>query len=184
MERMILRVCKHCQEGKTYEELVKDKRKTDGVISVCKECGKKQLLSRPNYIALKEEMKRKYREEPTYAESKRKSRQLYHKNYLERVLLSNAKTRAKRMNLLINIDEFDIVIPEVCPLLEIPIFRGTNEVKSNSPSLDRIDTTKGYIKGNVRVISYKANTMKNDGDIPTLKMFIRNLERYLGNDIV
>jgi hypothetical protein len=60
----------------------------------------------------------------------------------------------------------DIDIPVICPVLGIPIMMGTNEgMKTGpspySPSVDRIDNTKGYIKGNVQVISHKANTMKN-----------------------
>ncbi len=52
-----------------------------------------------------------------------------------------------------------------CPILGIPLFRNTGgkTASDNSPSIDRIDNTKGYIEGNIMVISYRANVIKNMG---------------------
>jgi hypothetical protein len=57
-------------------------------------------------------------------------------------------------------------IPKRCPvfpwiILEYKIGVGRSEIDS-SPSLDRIDNTKGYVKRNVRVISHRANNLKSD----------------------
>ncbi len=41
----------------------------------------------------------------------------------------------------------------------------------NSPSLDRIDTQKGYIKGNVQWISFKSNSIKRTMSVKKLKYF-------------
>ena len=89
-----------------------------------------------------------------------------------------ARNRAKRKGIEFNIDEADITIPEICPLLEIPIEYGTKSNYDRSPSLDRIDNTKGYIKGNVWVISQKANAMKNSATFEELKIFSTNILRY------
>jgi len=85
----------------------------------------------------------------------------------EVVLWRNAKARAKARNLEFAIDYDDIQIPEICPYLKIPFSKGTEY----APSLDRIDNTKGYIKGNVEVISRKANAMKNSASTAELLEF-------------
>jgi len=91
------------------------------------------------------------------------------KMYKERnpgkVLFNSAKRRAKDKNFKFDIEETDINIPTVCPILDIPILKVYTEGKKsgptpNSASLDRIDNNKGYVKGNVQVISHLANTMK------------------------
>jgi len=80
---------------------------------------------------------------------------------------SRAKYRAKQKGLEFNITKEDIIIPDTCPLLGTPM---------QSPSLDRIDSSKGYTKDNVWVISNRANTLKNDATIKELKMLVENLE--------
>ena len=72
-------------------------------------------------------------------------------------LLTRAKNRAKTAGLDFDLTTDDIIIPDVCPVLGVPF-----EYKTYyTASLDRIDSTKGYIKGNVQVMSHKANAMKN-----------------------
>jgi hypothetical protein len=82
---------------------------------------------------------------------------------LEYKMIARAKSRARIKNIEFNIDLTDIQIPEYCPILEIPLLGNSGRPggKVNSPALDRIDCKKGYIKGNVRVISHLANMMKS-----------------------
>lgn len=75
-----------------------------------------------------------------------------------------AKKRADAKNIDFCIDVCDIVVPEFCPILGIPLFVSDDKATANSPSLDRIDSNKGYVKGNVCVISQRANTLKNNGN--------------------
>ena len=90
----------------------------------------------------------------------------------------SAYNRAKIKGIEFNIEESDIIIPERCPLLNIPLEFGTKADYNASPSLDRIDNTKGYIKGNIWVISKKANTMKNSATLKELYTFCKNILRY------
>ncbi len=85
----------------------------------------------------------------------------------EKRMLLGAKQRAKERGLEFNITLNDIVIPTICPILKVPFEIGT----SYAPSLDRIDPSKGYLKGNVWVITRKANVMKNNATLQELKDF-------------
>ena len=78
----------------------------------------------------------------------------------EKNLYQLAKHRAKSKGIEFNIELSDIIIPEVCPILGLPIKKAIDGNRDLSPSLDRIDNSKGYIKGNIQVISFKANAMK------------------------
>ncbi len=83
---------------------------------------------------------------------------------LEHRIYMRAKKRAKFLGREFSIDEADIKIPDRCPILDIELNRyaGSNKTRINSPSLDRKDTTKGYVKGNVFVISWLANKYKSN----------------------
>ena len=88
-------------------------------------------------------------------------------------MLARAKGRAKDKGLAFNIDITDIVIPDVCPVLGMPLIehKGSSGGKSNSPALDRMDNSKGYIKGNVMVMSQLANLIKSSATAEQLLMF-------------
>jgi len=87
----------------------------------------------------------------------RKNQEIFYEKYPERMLHKNAKSRAKKNGVLFDIEVSDITIPDLCPVLRVPMVRNTR----TAPSLDRIDPNKGYTKGNVQVMSKLANTMKN-----------------------
>jgi len=66
----------------------------------------------------------------------------------------------------------DIIIPTNCPILNIPLT--TKPEDHNLPnyySIDRIDSAKGYVKGNVQIISIRANKMKSNATQTELLQF-------------
>lgn len=119
---------------------------------------RKEWSSKPENVA----KRRKYRQERV--EQHRAYTRKYALNNPEKGLLKTARHRAIKKGIEFSIDLTDIVIPEVCPILGIPIIisDGTGKPggRMDSPSLDRIDNEKGYVKGNVQVISHMANSMK------------------------
>lgn len=77
-------------------------------------------------------------------------------------LLSAAKHRAKKAGIAFAIVERHVVVPATCPILGLPLICGIGKWQDNSPTLDRIDNTQGYVPGNVMVISWRANRLKCD----------------------
>ena len=98
----------------------------------------------------------------------------YYRRKPENRMLNRARARAKKQGLSFTLDEKDILIPTHCPLLGIELYiaEGRKAVKDNSASLDRIDSSLGYIKGNVWVISHKANTMKSNATLEEMKLLV------------
>jgi hypothetical protein len=96
-----------------------------------------------------------------------------------RTMLQAAKQRAIAAGLSFCLVETDIHIPELCPVFGTPFMRGTRESCTNSLSLDRIDSTMGYVKGNVWVISNRANTIKSDATLLELEKLVTALKKRL-----
>ena len=92
---------------------------------------------------------------------------------------SRAKYRAKRKGWEFTLQQEDIIIPETCPLLGIPLIchRGQGGQQGNSPSIDRKDSKKGYTPDNIWVISNRANTLKNDASLQELELLVENLKK-------
>lgn len=97
---------------------------------------------------------------------------------LEFDLFCAAKSRAIKSNIKFDIELDDIEIPEKCPILDIPLFKSKNKsyAEDNSPSLDKVNPSLGYVRGNVRVISFKANRMKQNNTKEDFEKLILYME--------
>ena len=92
-----------------------------------------------------------------------------------------ARERSKVNNLAFNLETEDIIFPRICPYLNIAIQYGQQVHSPESPSLDKIDPSLGYIKGNIQVISRIANTMKTNATITELVTFAKGIQAIYGN---
>ena len=101
-------------------------------------------------------------------------------------LLMWARGRAKRKKLPFNLELTDIQIPGICPVLGIRLERGNRGGCAASASLDRIVPELGYTKGNVHVISLRANRLKSDATPAELRLvadFFEQLDSGRTNSI-
>ena len=183
-EGVTTKICSCCKRELPLESFHKGTGKF-GRRSECKECCKKKYESgekgveRREYRRLKKVEKRSnltYRKLEKVRDSERLANDpiSYKKG-----LLRSAQQRAKNKNIEFNIGLEDFEIPEKCPLLNIDLQNhiGENFLQDDSPSLDRIDSSKGYIPGNVWIISNKANRAKNNLSLEELQLLVSNLEK-------
>jgi len=93
-------------------------------------------------------------------------------------MLAGAKARAQDKGLMFNLHYEDIQIPNLCPVLKIPLIPSQG-MSDGSPSLDRMIPYLGYVKGNVRVISMKANRIKTDAtslELHQVLQYVKQIE--------
>lgn len=164
--------CSMCKEFKLKEGFPLDRYKfnTIGISRPCKECRKHcNKVSREydvsNFLSLDQEVEHDK-----------------HKGSIDNLkqhMLNLAKNRAKTKGLEFNLSKDDFSIPKKCPILNIDIIPGIGKQSAHSPSLDRINPSKGYTKGNIAVISYRANAMKNDANYLELELFSKNIISYI-----
>ena len=88
------------------------------------------------------------------------------------MLFQGARSRARKYGLAFDISIEDVKVPELCPVLGMRLVVNSGKCQPNSPTLDRIDSSLGYVKGNVVVISHRANTIKNDATIDELRLVL------------
>lgn len=161
--------------GKSWSEMSDEERAQH------KENGKRFYQNNKEKILLKA---KKYREENKeyikdynrrYQEKNKERLKDYNQSDHRReiAVLSGIRRRATARGLRFDLTVEDINNPGVCPILGIKIERsGIKNIKT-SPSVDRIIPELGYVKGNIQVISNKANTMKSDATPEELRMFAR-----------
>jgi hypothetical protein len=159
--------CKVCHTIKPLTYFRKSKTCRNGYRGKCKACDGNREYAR-HYQTL-------HKASPRKQGVVGKAQSMYH----------NARRRADLNNL-----EFDIswqylvsIMPDVCPVLGLELdfehsggIRGRNP---NSPSLDRFDNNKGYTKENIRIISWRANSLKSDGSFDEFVKIVK----YLGEKI-
>lgn len=98
----------------------------------------------------------------------------------ERQLLWYARSSAKKRGSECTITMDDISVPDRCPVLGIPLVYADGPRNDATPSIDRIDPAKGYIPGNVHVVSWRANKIKQDATLTELRSWVRVLEGLCG----
>lgn len=159
-----MKVCRTCLVSKHLGDFTSAPHHGDGVSSSCKPCIAHK--SRVRYA-------RKLTENPKcFLERNRKTAKesLQRERTDPRVrLLRAARERAKTLGVPFAISLEDIHVPHICPALGIPLVQGLGKPHAGSPTLDRVIPTLGYVRGNVAVISYKANAMKQDADPEQLR---------------
>lgn len=102
----------------------------------------------------------------------------------QRRMWYKTKISSGKRKLEFNLSIDDIIIPTHCPYLGVELL--THPDQSNSPnyfSIDRIDSTKGYVRGNIQIISLLANTMKNNATINQLIDFCKGIIRLHGDEL-
>ena len=150
------KICKSCFLSKVLSEYHKDKNKKQGVRNVCKECTKS--ISSTYYLKHANKIKAKV--------------SIYRKTYVPKFnkeidsRLRSLRTKAKqRVNKEFNIQESDLLDAwgkqkGLCAYSKLPLTAKANQF--NTVSLDRIDSSKGYIVGNIQLVCSAINKMKQE----------------------
>lgn len=141
------KTCTKCGEVKSLLEFARDASKKSGRHPYCSLC--------------KSEMGRVYRQACIGKDLVR---------WKFKMLICDSKIRAKKASVDHEIDVNYLleILPEVCPYLgtkfhwEASVDRGHKQGHPHSPSIDRIDSSRGYVKGNVAIVSHRANSIKNN----------------------
>lgn len=99
-------------------------------------------------------------------------------------IIRNLKSSAKRRNIPFDLIPTDLILPTHCPILGLELEYNSfdKSCSFNNPNwatVDRIDSSKGYVKGNVWVISRMANTMKSNATPEQLEMFCISMLKLL-----
>lgn len=172
--------CSKCGKLKDESEFYHHKSSKDSLTHQCKQCMSEYRASKREHYKRYMAYRREVDNEVIKANRRR-----HYRNHPESRMLMAAKQRAKKLGLDFNLTINDIIIPDKCPLLEVPFVAGEKGNYEYTFSLDRIDPSKGYVKGNIWVITKKANTMKNNATKEELLKFADNIYKYFGdNDIV
>ena len=169
--------CSCCKQPKPLTEFFRvTSRGRSGYRPECKACGKIKYNT-PEHKAKRRIYAKKHRDanKEFFLEYERGRRNKVKPNKL----LSAAKCRAKEHGLDFNIDIGDTSIPEKCPILgiEIKVSNGRGPT-DNSPSVDRINNDFGYVKGNVDVISFRANSLKSNGTLKEFEAIVNYIKKH------
>lgn len=161
--------CPHCGRLLPLSDFAKNASSKYGVRSWCKNC----VNSNTDPVANKLRCKQYY--ETTGRELTKQRKE----NNIQLYLYQSAKSRANQKGIEFSISVDDILVPDVCPILGIPLKYNRGIKEDNSYSLDRINPAKGYVKGNIWVISLRANRIKNDSTPQELRLIADKVEKAI-----
>ena len=157
------KVCSRCKEWKLFYMFGARREVIDKHKSWCKEC---EVLASAAYSITPrgKATKARYRNTPKGKETKA----LWNAKNWERRRVKDAKNRARYLKIPFNLttEYIKSITPSdmICPALGIQMKVGENfkDSKVSAPSLDRLIPKLGYVKGNIVIVSTRANTLKRD----------------------
>ena len=173
-----MRKCKKCGKVKPLDDFNKNARLRQGRTWECKTCCNARIRSwKSKHRKRVRAQGRAYHQKNKHKlEARRQARRLAHP---ERQLVESARRRAREMGLPFDLTANDVKIPVLCPALGIPIRKGNRKLKDNSPSIDRLIPRLGYVKGNVVVVSWRANRIKCDATLDEMRRLLSFYETVL-----
>lgn len=161
--------CSRIQQRKLFHRLTPKQKLNRGRKNY------KRYVEKHGIEKVREEARRaskKYYLNPDKRKSQLKWRRFYEREHPESRLFRHAKGRAKKRGLPFNLTIDDINIPNVCPVLGIPLKQGKGRPIPNSPTIDRIIPKLGYVKDNIAIISHRANVIKRDSTLKELELLL------------
>jgi hypothetical protein len=177
--------CSRCGEEKPLDEFHKLARSRDGLRCECKTCkaaryqkNREAILAQraawraahPEKIAARDAAYREAHPEKiaAYRAARRATAEGWATN-----ALSGAKKRAKKRGVPCTITIELLLLLRAraiyCPALKRELKYGGGPLAPNSATLDCIDPALGYIPGNVVIMSFRANTIKQDATAEELR---------------
>jgi len=102
--------------------------------------------------------------------------------HYKRHVLTRVKSRAKSLKVPFDLTIDDIIIPVICPILGLKLkYNEGTGPKDNAPSIDRIIPELGYVKGNVVMISNRANRIKSNASLDDMRKIVKFYEKLRFN---
>jgi hypothetical protein len=121
-----------------------------------------------------------YRWQREHPEATAAIRARYKENHPDVGIYNIMKQRAKRRGVpcTLTFQQVARMVADtpVCPVLGIPLQRAKDKPNDNSPSLDCFYPELGYVPGNVFVISYRANVLKNSATLEEVRAMLAWME--------
>ena len=149
--------CTPCKRMHPKSEFNKDKNTPTGLTGCCREVISQR--NKAHHQKNKDNINRRRRETNFKNRNGENSRK-----WVVRHLLYDCKSRSRKKGLVFDLSVSDLHIPDVCPIFGVGLVYGSKGKRvACSPSIDRIDSSKGYTPDNVWIICWKANNIKNEG---------------------
>lgn len=99
-------------------------------------------------------------------------------------MLARAKSRAKEKGFAFNLTVEDFpILPDKCPVLGLSLKYTDANAKMGDPCIatfDRVDNSKGYVRGNVAIVSLRANRLKHNATLKELEALVLWLQTVGG----
>jgi len=165
------KICSSCKENKPFSDFTKNKASKDGLQYKCRPCDLAYQTKR---------RQQNHQKNLDYARSYQRNRRKDF-DYRLQMLINASKRRAKNKDRehTISVEDIKAIYPTdgCCPIFGMKLQFNNAGFRENSPSIDRLDSKKGYTLDNIQIISWKANRIKGYATLQELEMLMAYLKQ-------